>query len=86
MYFQLNIITLGVPGSSVVKNPPANAGDTNIPDPGRSYYATEQQNPVHQLLKPALYSLEATTTEAHRCSYENWCPGAQAPKQEELSH
>ena len=28
----------GVPGGSVVKNPPANAGDTGlIPDPGRSY-------------------------------------------------
>ena len=28
----------GFPGSSVVKNPPANAGDTGlIPDPGRSH-------------------------------------------------
>ena len=29
---------VGFPGGSVVKNPPANAGDmTSIPDPGRSH-------------------------------------------------
>ena len=29
---------VGFPGGSMVKNPPANAGDTgSIPDPGRSH-------------------------------------------------
>ena len=34
----LRITSKGFPGGSVVKNPPANAGDTGlIPGPGRSH-------------------------------------------------
>ena len=45
---------LGFPGGSVVKNPPASAGDTgSIPGSGRSHMPAEQ------------LSLCATTTEAH---------------------
>ena len=34
---QIDVYKRGFPGGSVVKNPPANAGDTgSIPDPGRS--------------------------------------------------
>ena len=61
------------PGIAVVKNPPANAGDTDsIPGPGRSHMP--QSNSVHapQLLslcsrarKPQLLSPCAATTEAH---------------------
>ena len=55
----------GFPGDSVVKNLPANAGDTGLsPGPGRSH--------VPQLLslcsrarEPQLLSSHATTTEAH---------------------
>ena len=33
-----NEVILGFPGGTVVKNPPANAGDTgSIPGPGRSH-------------------------------------------------
>ena len=39
------------PGGSVVKNPPANAGDTDsIPDPGRYPHTSEQLSHVPQLL------------------------------------
>ena len=39
-------ILLGFPGGSVVKNPPANAGDAgSIPGPGR-YPAEENGNPL----------------------------------------
>ena len=33
---------MGFPGDSLVKNPPANAGDTgSIPDPGRSHMSQQ---------------------------------------------
>ena len=49
------------PGGSVVKNPPANAGDTGLsPGPGRSHMP--RSNLAHA---PQLLSLCATTTEAH---------------------
>ena len=36
--FHLKIINAGFPGGAVVKNPPANAGDTGLsPGPGRSH-------------------------------------------------
>ena len=36
--YSVKILTLGFPGGTVVKNPPANAGDTgSSPDPGRSH-------------------------------------------------
>ena len=39
------------PGSSVVKNPPANAGDMGlIPDPGRSHMSLNNSAHVPQLL------------------------------------
>ena len=50
---------IGLPGGSVVKNPPANAGHTgSIPGPGKIPHATEQLSPrvtttepVHQALQ-----------------------------------
>ena len=49
----------GFPGGPVVRNPPANAGDTGlIPGPGRSYMLCSSQARVTQLL-----SLHAEITE-----------------------
>ena len=61
------------PGGTVVKNPPANAGDTGLsPGPGRSHMQQSNQAGAPQLLslcfrahEPQLLSLRATTTEAH---------------------
>ena len=59
------------PGGTVVKNPPANAGDTgSSPGPGRSHMPRSNSGRVPQLLSP-----RATTTEAHM-------PRAHAPQQE----
>ena len=53
---------LGFPGCSVVKNPPANAGDTGlIPYLGRSHM---QLSLCAITIEPVLYSQGATTTEA----------------------
>ena len=42
---------MGFPDGSVVKNPPANAGDTgSFPGPGRSQHAMEQLDHAPQLL------------------------------------
>ena len=42
------------PGSAVVKNPPANAGDTgSSPGPGRSHMPGSNEACEPQLLKPA---------------------------------
>ena len=50
---------LGFPGGAVVKNPPANAGDTgSSPGPGRSHMPRTNEAHVPQLLSP-----RATTTE-----------------------
>ena len=52
---------MGFPGGSVVKNPPANAGDTgSIPDLGR--FLVLQSNYVYEL---QLLSSCVATTEAH---------------------
>ena len=49
------------PGGTVVKNLPANAGDTgSIPSLGRSHMLRSNKTRVPQLLSP-----RATTTEAH---------------------
>ena len=49
----------GFPGGAVVKNPPANAGDTGAsPGPGRSHMLWSNLARVPQLLSPC-----ATTTE-----------------------
>ena len=59
------------PGGTVVKNPPANAGDTgSSPGPGRSHMPRSYWARVPQLLSPC-----ATTTEAH-------APRARAPQRE----
>ena len=45
------------PGGAVVKNPPANAGDTgSSPDPGRSHspHVAEQLSPCTTTTEPAL--------------------------------
>ena len=75
--------TLGFPGGAVVKNPPANAGDTgSSPGPGRSHMPRSNKARAPQLLslrsrahEPQLLSLRATTTEAR-------APRAGAPQQE----
>ena len=62
------------PGSAVVKNPPANAGDTGLsPGPGRSYMPRSNQAHAPQLLslsstahEPQLRSPRATTAETHK--------------------
>ena len=70
-------------GGTVVKNPPANAGDRGLsPGRGRSHVPRSNKARAPQLLslrsgahKPQLLSLRATTTEA--CM-----PRARAPQQE----
>ena len=45
----------GFPGGAVVKNPPANAGDTgSSPGPGKIPHAAEQFSPFATTSKPAL--------------------------------
>ena len=71
------------PGGTVVKNPPANAGDTgSIPGLGRFHMPQSNSARVPQLLnlcsralEPQLLSPRATTTEAH-------AHRAHAPQQE----
>ena len=71
------------PGGAVVKNPPANAGDTGLsPGPGRYHMLRSNWACASQLLslcsragEPQLLSPHATTTEA--C-----VPRARAPQQE----
>ena len=46
---------MGFPGGAVVKNPPANAGDTGLsPGPGRLPHATEQLSLCTTTTEPAL--------------------------------
>ena len=60
----------GFPGGSVVKNPPANVGDTgSIPDLGRSHMM--QSNQAHE---PQLLSLSSTAQEPQLLKLA--CPGA----------
>ena len=74
---------MGFPGGAVVKNPPANAGDTgSSPGPGRSHMPRSNYARAPQLLslcsracEPQLLSLRATTNEAR-------APRARAPQQE----
>ena len=56
-----------LPGGTVVKNPPANAGGTgSIPGPGKFPHTAEQLSPCNTTTEPALSSLRATATEAVR--------------------
>ena len=78
---------MGFPGGAVVKNPPANAGDTgSSPGLGRSHMPRSNWARAPQLLslhsrahEPQLLSPSATTTEA--C-----VPRARAPQQEKPSN
>ena len=66
-------LLLGFPGGAVIKNPPANAGDTgSIPGQERSHMPQSNKTCVPQLLslcsrarEPQLLSPRATITEAH---------------------
>ena len=71
-----NLLDQNYPGGAVVKNPPANAGDTgSSPWSGKIPHAVQQLSLCTTTTEPALYSLQATTTEA--CA-----PRARAPQQE----
>ena len=71
------------PGGAVVKNPPANSGDTGLsPGPGRSHMPRSNKAREPQLLnlcsiahEPQLLSPQATTT-------ETCVPRARASQQE----
>ena len=73
----------GFPGGAVVKNPPANAGDTgSSPGPGRSHMPRSNSARAPQRLslhsrarEPQLLSPRAATTEAR-------APRVRAPQQE----
>ena len=66
----------GFPFGSVVKNPPANAEDTDsIPGPGRSYMPQSNLSPCATTTEPVLWSLGTPTNEPT-------CPRARAPQQE----
>ena len=66
-------VNLDFPGGTVVKNPPANAGDMgSSPGPGRSHMPRSNKARAPQLLslrsrahEPQLVSPHAATTEAH---------------------
>ena len=70
---KINLKKEGFPDSTVVKNPPANAGDTGLsPGPGISHMPWSNEAHVLQLLslrsrahEPQLLSPHATTTEVH---------------------
>ena len=83
LFLILKPFILGFPGGTVVKNPPANAGDTgSSPGPGRSHMPRSNWAREPRLLslrsrarEPQLLSPRATTTEAR-------VPRACAPQQE----
>ena len=55
------------PGGTVVKNPPANAGDTgSIPGPGRSHMPWSNKSHVPQLLKPTHLKPVLRNKRSHR--------------------
>ena len=73
------------PGGSLVKNLPANAGDTNsIPDPGRSHTPWGNYSPVPQLLsctlEPGNRHYRARAHVLHLL--KSWSPRARALQQE----
>ena len=84
----LRIRLPGFPGSAVVNNPPANAGDTgSSPGPGRSHMPGSNYVNASQLLslrskarKPQLLSPCATTTEARAPRAHALQQEAQAPQ------
>ena len=65
--------TWDFPGGSVVKNPPANAGENRFDPWSRKVpHAVEQLSPWATTTEPALYSPRATATEPTRHNY--WSP------------
>ena len=69
-------LSLEFPGGAVVKNLPANAGDTGLsPGLGKIPHATEQWSSCATTTEPVLQSPRVTTTEARE-------PRAHAPQQE----
>ena len=55
------------PGGTVVKNPPANTGDTGLsPGPGRSHMLRSNWARAPQLLKPARLEPELHNKRSHR--------------------
>ena len=60
-FFEIKSFLREFPGGAVVKNPPANAGDTgSIPGPGRSHMLRSNEARAPQLLS---LCFRATTTE-----------------------
>ena len=79
------------PGGAVVRNPPANAGDTgSIPGPGRSHILRGGQARTPQHWAHALQLLKSTRSRAcvlqplspHAATTEGCAPRARAPQQE----
>ena len=59
----------GLPGGSVVKNLPANAGDTgSVPDLGRSHMPQSNQAHVPQEEKPPQWEAYTSQLESMLCS------------------
>ena len=61
------IMLMGFPGGAVVKNPPANAGDTgSSPGPGRSHMPRSNKACKPQLLKPTRLEPVLHNKRSHR--------------------
>ena len=81
-FYQINK-RMGFPDGSVVKNPPANAGDTgSIPGSGRSHHAPEQLDHAPQLLSLCSRAWEPHLLSPRVAAREACTPGAQAPQGE----
>ena len=83
-YTEIKYIAQGFPGGSVVKNLPANAGETDsVPHPGRSHMQLSNSACVPQLF--SLYS-RAQEPQLSPCAAatEACVPRARAPQQEKL--
>ena len=52
LYYSLKVLLLDFPGGSVVKNPPASAGDRFKPWSGKIPHATEQLSPQATTMEP----------------------------------
>ena len=67
----------------MVKNPPANAGDTgSIPGPGRSHMPRSNQARAPQLLSLRSRARESQLLSLHVTAAEAHVPRARAPQQE----
>ena len=71
------------PGGAVVKNPPANAGDTDsIPGPGRSHMPWRNEARAPQLLSLRSRAHEPQLLSPHTATLKAHAPRACAPQQE----